>query len=88
MGNYNSADNSEEVLTVMKEYRDDKGFRYSDSELEFVAENCYLHFESQQWKGVKYWPAACMRWLLNNAKRDGKLPLKSGENFRKRILGN
>jgi len=84
-------DSSDDVLRVMKEYASKRGFQYTDTELEIIAEDCFLYFQSRGWKSgskvIAYWPAVAMRWLLNNAKRDRKLPLKRGPNLRKRLMG-
>lgn len=58
-----------EVLEVMQKYCIDKGYNFSDTQLDYMAQSCYLYFESKGWKGVTYWPAVCMRWVLNNLRR-------------------
>lgn len=55
----------EEVFSVMKEYCQKKGYLFSDVKLKFLAENCYLLYESKEWYGVKYWPPLAMKWVLN-----------------------
>lgn len=57
---------SDEVYKTMKEYSDTKGYTISDSVLKEMAENCFLTFESKQWKGISYWPPIAMRWVLTN----------------------
>ena len=56
----------EEVLEVMKDYCKKKGYLFSNTQLDFMAQSCYLYFESRGWIGIKYWPAVAMRWVLTN----------------------
>lgn len=62
----NKPNSVNDVLDVMKEYIKKKGYKFTDSKIMYLAEDCYLCFESRGWKGVTYWPAAAMRWVLNN----------------------
>ena len=55
----------EEVFTVMKDYSEKKGYSFTDTQLRFIAENCYLSYESKGWCGTTYWPPLVMKWLLN-----------------------
>ena len=97
----NKKPNSEEdIFTVMQEYSQKKGYLFSDAQLKFLAENCYLYFESRGWGGIKYWPAVAMKWILNErgsyAKRnEGKFnkgvtsynkPKPNGPSIRDKIL--
>ena len=89
----NKKPNSEEdVFTVMQEYSQKKGYSFSDNQLRFMAENCYLYFESRGWGGIKYWPAVAMKWCLNEkGKYDKKTttykkPKPHGQSVRDRIL--
>lgn len=63
---------SEEVRKVMKDYILQKKFNLSESAIEYIAEDCFLHFSSKEWAGVKYWPAVAMRWVLNNVTKFGE----------------
>ena len=62
----------DEVFSVMKEYCQKKGYLFSDARLKFLAENCYLLYESKGWYGVKYWPPLAMKWVLNEVGKFGK----------------
>lgn len=63
----NSKPNSDtEVLEVMQKYCQRKGYTFSDGQLKYMAEGCYLLYESRGWEGVKYWPAVAMKWVLTN----------------------
>lgn len=62
----------EEVFEVMKEYSKKKGYSFTDTQLRFLAESCYLLYESKSWYGVKYWPPLAMKWVLNERGKFGK----------------
>jgi len=68
----NKPNSSNDVFEIMKDYCDRKEFVFSVSQLKYMAEDCYLFFESRGWSGVKYWPAIAMRWVLNNLKNQSK----------------
>lgn len=68
MPKINKPESEEEVFSVMKEYCQKKGYSFSDTQLRFFAENCYLLYESKGWKGITYWPPLAMKWVLNEAK--------------------
>lgn len=68
MAKISKPDNEDEVLKVMQDYCIKKKFNISFSQLQYLASDCYLYFESRGWAGVKYWPAVAMRWVLNNTK--------------------
>ena len=55
----------DEVFSVMKDYCQKKKYLFSDVQLRFLAENCFLYFESRGWANIKYWPSLAMRWILN-----------------------
>ena len=61
----NKPNSDVEVLEVMRGYCRKKGYLFSDTQLKFMAENCYLLYESKGWYGVKYWPPLAMKWVLN-----------------------
>ena len=61
-----------DVFSVMEKYCQDKGYTFSDAQLDFFAQSCFLYFESKGWKGISYWPAVCMRWVLNNLDKQYK----------------
>ena len=96
----NKPNSEEDVFRVMQEYSKKKGYSFSDNQLRFMAENCYLYFESRGWGGIKYWPAVAMKWILNErgsyAKRnEGKFnkqstsynkPKPNGPSIRDKIL--
>ena len=65
----NKPNSDTEVLEVMKGYCQDKGYVFSDTQLDYMAQSCYLYFESRGWVGIKYWPAVAKRWCLNNLER-------------------
>ena len=62
----NKPNSDTEVLEIMKRYCQDKGYTFSDTQLDYMAQSCYLLFESRGWDGVKYWPAVAMKWVLTN----------------------
>ena len=66
----------EEVFEVMKDYSEKKGYSFTDTQLRFMAENCFLFWEGRNWDKVAYWPAVCMRWVLNER---GKFKGTSGK---------
>ena len=82
----------EEVFEVMREYSQKKGYSFTDIQLRFMAENCYLLYESKEWCGVKYWPPLAMKWLLNErGKFDKKTtsykkPITKGKSVRDKIM--
>ena len=65
MPKVNKPQSDEEVFTVMKEYSKKKGYSFSDTQLRFMAENCFLLYESKGWCGTQYWPPLVMKWVLN-----------------------
>ena len=84
--------NSGEVYKTMLDYSNTKRFNLTESELQFMAENCYLTFESKNWNGIKYCPAIAMRWVLTNKpkfspnKPISQKPKSKGKSVRDRIL--
>ena len=68
----------DEVFSVMKDYCQKKKYLFSDVQLRFLAENCFLYFESRGWANIKYWPAVAMKWCLNNLHKQSK------QNYNKR----
>lgn len=68
----NKPNSEEEVFSVMKVYCQKKGYSFSDTQLKFFAENCYLLYESKGWCGVKYWPPLAMKWILNEKSKFNK----------------
>lgn len=83
----------EDVFLVMQEYSKKKGYSFSDTQLRFFAENCYLLYESKGWCGTKYWPPLAMKWILNEKGKFNKnsvsysKPKPSGQSVRDKILG-
>jgi len=87
----NSKPNSDnEVLDVMKAYCQKKEYNFSNAQLDYMAQNCYLYFESRGWKGISYWPAVAMRWVLTNLKdqpkQNYKPKLQKDKSVRDKIL--
>lgn len=74
-----------EVLEVMKNYNINKGYTFSDAQLDYFAQSCFLYFESKGWKGISYWPAVAKRWVLNNLDKQYK-PKPKGRSVRDTIL--
>ena len=68
MAKVNKPHSEEEVFSVMKDYSIKKGYSFTNTQLRFMAENCFLFWEGRKWDKVSYWPAICMRWVLNEAK--------------------
>ena len=65
-----------EVLDVMTKYCQDKGYTFSNTQLDFMAQSCFFCYESKGWKGVTYWPPLAMRWVLNNLDKQCKIKPK------------
>lgn len=88
----NKPDSEEEVFEVMKGYSQKKGYSFSDTQLRFFAENCYLLYESKNWCGTKYWPPLAMKWILNEKGKFNKKmvscnkPKPQGKSIRDTIL--
>ena len=77
----------EEVFLVMQEYCRKKKYTFSNNQLDFMAQSCYLYFESRGWKTISYWPAVAKRWVLNNLDKQCKIKPKSqGKSIRDTIL--
>lgn len=82
----------EDVFSVMKDYSIKKGYSFTDIQLRFMAENCYLFWEGRNWDKVSYWPAVCMRWVLNERGKFGKdimspkKPKPQGKSVRDKIM--
>lgn len=88
----NKPQSDTEVLEVMQSYCAGKGYSFSKTQLDFMAQSCYLHFESKGWKGVSYWPPLAMRWVLNNLDKQYKAtykpqPKPQGKSVREKIMG-
>ena len=81
----NSKPNSDtEVLEVMQKYCQSKGYTFSDGQLKYMAEGCYLLYESRMWAGIKYWPAVAMKWVLTNvnSQQKGKYDVRGTESYK------
>jgi len=82
----------EDVFDVMKDYSQKKGYSFTDTQLRFMAENCYLLYESKDWYGIKYWPPLAMKWVLNergkfNSKPTSyKKPKPCGKSIRDKVM--
>lgn len=82
----------DDVFEVMKQYSEKKGFSFTDSKLRYLAENCYLYFESRGWEGIKYWPPLAMKWVLNERRGFSKettgykKPTTKGKSVRDKIM--
>ncbi len=74
----NKPNSDTEVLEVMKSYCQDKGYTFSDVQLDVMAQSCYLLFESRGWKGITYWPAVVKRWILTNLDKQSKSGYERG----------
>ena len=68
----NKPESEEEVFEVMQGYCQKKKYLFSDVQLRFLAENCYLFYEGKGWAGCKYWPAWVMKWILNERNKFSK----------------
>lgn len=85
--------NTEEVLDVMRKYNIEKGFGCTITQLQYMAEICFLSFEAKGWVGSKYWPALAKKWVLNNRTDFGKKtpfivtkPKAKGKTTREQIM--
>ena len=82
----------DDVFDVMKDYCQKKKYLFSDVQLRFLAENCYLLYESKSWYGVKYWPPLAMKWVLNERGKFNKETIKykkpkaQGKSVRDKIM--
>ncbi len=83
MAKANKPESEEEVFSVMKEYCQKKGYLFSDTQLRFMAENCYLLYESKGWCNIKYWPPLAMKWVLNERGKFGGKPDKKAVSYKK-----
>ena len=72
MGKVSKPNNEDEVLQAMKKYCLSKGYSFSGAKLRYLAENCYLLYESKGWCGTKYWPPLVMKYILNEWTKFGK----------------
>lgn len=88
----NKPNSEEEVFDVMKDYCKKKGYLFSDAQLRFMAENCYLLYESKGWCGTTYWPPLAMKWVLNERGKFDKKTMSSkkskpqGQSVRDKIM--
>jgi len=84
MSKINKPDSDTEVLEVMEKYCQDKGYSFSDGQLKYLAESCYLLYESRGWKGVTYWPAVAMKWILTNvhSQQKGKYDVRGTAQYK------
>jgi hypothetical protein len=88
----NKPNSEEEVFEVMRAYCQKKGYSFSDTQLRFFAENCYLLYESKGWCNVKYWPPLAMKWILNEKGKfnkgtiNYKKPKPFGKSVRNKIM--
>jgi len=91
MTKINKPNSDAEVFEIMKKYCQDKGYTFSDIQLDYMAQSCYLHFESRGWVSIKYWPAVAKRWCLNNLDKQYKdtykaEPQPQGKSMREKIM--
>jgi len=92
MAKTHKPNSEEEVFDIMKVYCQKKGYSFSDTQLRFMAENCYLLYESRGWCGTTYWPPLVMKWVLNERGKFNKKtvnytkPKPSGQSVRDKIL--
>lgn len=77
MSSISKPNSDEDVYSVMKEYSAKKGYNLSESQLRYLAQDCYLLHESRKWSGSKYWPAIAMRHILNFVSSFGTKPIFS-----------
>lgn len=84
MAKISKPNSDEEVLEVMEKYCRDKGYTFSDAQLKYLAESCYLLYESRGWEGVKYWPAVAMKWVLTNvhSQQKGKYDVRGTASYK------
>ena len=92
MAKVSKPESDKDVFLVMKDYCKKKGYLFSDAQLRFIAENCFLSYESKGWCGTKYWPPLAMKWLLNERGKFNKQtprykkPKPKGKSVRDTIL--
>jgi len=85
MSKISKPNNEDEVYDCMKKYCLSKGYSLSDDKLKYLAENCYLLYESKGWCGTKYWPPLVMKYILNEWTKFGKKILKPKVNKGKSV---
>ena len=87
MAKVNKPQSDTEVFNVMKSYCKDKGYTFGDGQLKYMAESCYLLYESRGWVGIKYWPAVAMKWVLTNvnSQQKGKYDVKGTESYKEKM---
>lgn len=90
MAKVSKPESDQEVFSVMKEYCRKKGYRFSNKQLDFMAQSCFFCYESKGWKGTTYWPPLAMRWVLNNLDKQYKESYKpkppKGQSVRDKIM--
>jgi len=85
----NKPTSEKEVLEVMQKYCKEKGYNFSEQQLDIMAQSCFFTFESKGWKGVTYWPPLAKRWILTNLDKQIKKPYYNkpqGKTVREQIL--
>lgn len=90
MAKVNKPESDVEVFEVMKDYCRKKGYTFSNTQLDYMAQSCFLYFESRGWVSIKYWPAVAMKWVLNNLDKQYKGTYKpkpqKGKSVRNKIM--
>lgn len=84
MAKANKPNSDQDVLEVMEKYCEKKGYKFSNTQLNYMAESCYLLYESRGWKGVTYWPAIAMKWVLTNvhSQQAGKIDVRGQKPYK------
>ena len=89
MTKLNKPESDTEVFSVMEKYCKDKGYTFSDTRLDYMAQSCFFCYESKGWKGTTYWPPLAMRWVLNNLDKQQSSyykPKLQGRSIRQKIM--
>ena len=90
MAKVSKPESDKEVFSVMRQYSKKKEFNFTDSKLRYLAEDCFLYWEGRKWKGISYWPAVAMRWILTNldkqTRKHAPLPNFKGKSIRDKII--
>ena len=89
MAKVSKPESDADVLIVMQKYCQDKGYTFSDAQLDYMAQSCFFCYESKGWKGTTYWPPLAMRWVLNNLDKQYKqsyIKKDKGKTVRQQIM--
>jgi len=77
-------DTSKAVYTVMLQYVLDKDYRFTNQQIDLMAETMFNHFDAIGWKSgrapITYWPSVAKRWVNGEVAKDYKKTSLFGSN--------